>query len=116
MKSFSISQALAAFAFLSLAAAGAAHADDVFTARLQAPTTEARVVARSAVWTCEGEVCRARPNHAASVSACRALVREVGAVSAYGPEAAPLSDEQLSACNASARAARDDAQSEHAAN
>jgi hypothetical protein len=100
-------KSLTAAAALIAACAGAAYAkDDIFTAKLQAPAAESRIVARSAVWTCEGDTCVARPNHAASVSSCRAFVREAGPVVAYGPADGQLSAEQLVACNASARVAR----------
>ena len=100
------SQALAAAAFLSISFAGVAHARDIVTAQLQAPAGEARYVARSTVWTCESDTCRARPDHSVSVSACRALVRVTGPVAAYGSTEAQLTEEQLTACNASARVAR----------
>lgn len=84
---------------------GVAFAGDLSTARLQGPAAAQQIVARSTVWTCEGDTCRARPNHAVSVSACRAFVREAGPVAAYGTEQRQLTAEQLTACNAAARQA-----------
>lgn len=84
---------------------GVALAGDLSTARLQGASGAQQIVARSTVWTCEGDTCRARPNHAVSVSACRAFVREAGPVTAYGTERRQLTAEQLTACNAAARQA-----------
>jgi hypothetical protein len=104
---FASLKALSVAAIGVLAYAGAAYAQgDIFTAKLQSPASEDRIVARSTVWSCEGDTCVARPDHAASVSACRAFVREAGPVVAYGPAERQLTAEQLAACNASARAAR----------
>lgn len=99
-----LSRSLVSAAALALFSASAAYADsDIFTVQLQAPTSETTVAARNTVWTCEGEICRARPNHAVSVSACRALAREVGPVASYGTDERQLTEEQLAACNSSAR-------------
>ncbi|MGE0045384.1 MAG: hypothetical protein AB7J28_08070 [Hyphomonadaceae bacterium] len=111
VKSIAVAAAFSAFT------AGAAFAGDVFTARLEGAAPEARIVARSTVWTCADTVCRARPEHSASVSACRAFVREAGPVTAYGTEDEQLTAEQLAACNASSRQVRNAAPAtEQAAN
>jgi hypothetical protein len=114
---FASLKALSVAAIGVLAYAGAAYAQgDIFTAKLQAPTSEDRIVARSTVWNCQGDTCVARPDHAASVSACRAFVREAGAVVAYGPAERQLTAEQLAACNASARVARGRSEAQQASN
>ena len=84
---------------------GAAYArDPVFSAKLAAPVAETtRLIAQNTIWTCAGDTCLARPNHAATVRACRQFVREAGApVLAYGPADRPLTDEELGRCNANA--------------
>ena len=84
---------------------GVAYArDPVFSAKLATPIAEsARVIALNTVWNCAGDTCLARPNHAATVRACRQFVREAGApVLAYGPADRPLTDEELARCNADA--------------
>ncbi|MBI1185746.1 MAG: hypothetical protein GC206_00125 [Alphaproteobacteria bacterium] len=116
MKLASFSRSLVAALVLGAAFTGVAQARDVFTAQLQAPTQESRVIARSTLWTCEGDVCRAAPRHGVSVSACRALVREVGALTTYGAEDNQLSAEQLAECNASSAAARAAARTQQAQN
>lgn len=99
-----IAAALRTFAIVALVGAtlpGVAFArDQIFSARLAGPAAEARVIAENAVWTCEGDNCVARVSHAATVRACRQFVREAGvAVTAYGPEGAQLTAEELARCN-----------------
>ncbi|MEJ0060163.1 MAG: hypothetical protein WDM79_11540 [Terricaulis sp.] len=81
---------------------GAAFArDQVFTARLAAPVTEqTRVIALDTLWSCEADACRAIAHHEATVRSCRQFVREAGqAVTAYGPEGAELSADEIARCN-----------------
>lgn len=79
---------------------GAAYAGDVFTVKLEGAAAERQVIASNTVWICEGDTCRARPNHAASVRACRQFVRETGArVVAYGPEGGELTADEIARCN-----------------
>ncbi|MBL8548573.1 MAG: hypothetical protein JNJ73_01205 [Hyphomonadaceae bacterium] len=114
MKTLSVVKSVAVAAVLSAAFAAPAFArGEVFTARLQAPAGSERVIAQSTVWSCLGDSCVARPDHASSVRACRAFVREAGPVTAYGPDNARLNEQELAACNESARAPRT---SDHARN
>ncbi|MEQ1617751.1 MAG: hypothetical protein ABL883_05355 [Terricaulis sp.] len=78
--------------------------DPVFTARIEAPlATGDRVIAQNAIWSCDGDTCRARPNHGVSVRACRQFVRESGArVTAYGSEGRELSADEIARCNGEA--------------
>ncbi|NWG52459.1 MAG: hypothetical protein HXY28_01955 [Hydrogenophilaceae bacterium] len=116
MKLVSFTRSLVAAMVLSTAFVGVAQARDLFTAQLQAPAQESRVIARSTLWTCEGDVCRAMPRHGVSVSACRALVREIGPVTSYGAEDDQLSAAQIAECNASSSAARAAARAQQAQN
>ena len=87
--------ALASTAFI-----GAAHAREAFTAKLEAPAAESRVITLNTIWTCDGDTCVARPNHASTVRACRQFVRETGIrVVAYGPAGQELSAEEIARCN-----------------
>lgn len=101
---------LKSFAVAALASAmfaGVAYARDaVFTAKIEAPVAETtRYIASNTIWTCEGDTCRARPNHVASVRACRQFVREAGVrVISYGPEGGELSAEEIARCNGDANA------------
>jgi hypothetical protein len=89
-------------AVFGLGFAGPAFArDQVFTAKLVQPVAEStQVIAAQTLWRCEGDTCRAVVRHDATVRACRQLVRETGAVAAYGPEGDALSGEELERCNA----------------
>jgi hypothetical protein len=101
LKSFAVA-AIASAAFV-----GAAYARDaVFTVKIETPVAEAtRYIASNTIWSCEGDTCQARPNHAASVRACRQFVRESGArVISYGPEGGELSAEEIARCNGDERA------------
>lgn len=75
--------------------------DPIFTVKIEAPLASGeRVIAQNTVWSCSGDTCRARPNHSASVRACRQFVRESGArVVAYGPEGGELSADEIARCN-----------------
>jgi len=90
-------------ALLSVGFAGAAYArNEVATVRLSAPAEESRVIAMNTLWSCEGETCLARPNHAVSVRACRQFLREAGAglrVVSYGTEERGLTADELARCN-----------------
>lgn len=87
-------------ALASVSFIGAAHAREVFTVRVQAPISETQVITQNTLWTCAGDTCRARPNHAATVRSCRQFARETGArVVAYGPEGGELTADELARCN-----------------
>jgi hypothetical protein len=51
---------------------------------------------------CEGTSCvlTSTPLDAGSLQTCRAVQREVGALTAYGPEGKPFDAEKLAKCNA----------------
>lgn len=96
-----LSRTLAAAAIFAVSFAGVAFArDTVVTATLQAPSSDARVVADSAVWNCTGASCVAVPQHAVSVHGCRDFVRRSHArVTAYGSGDRQLSADELARCN-----------------
>ena len=76
--------------------------DPVFTIKLEAPVSEqTRVIAQNAIWTCEGDTCLARADHAVSVRACRQFVREAGDVRivSYGTDGRELSAAEIARCN-----------------
>lgn len=93
-------------ALASTALIGAAYARDagVFTVKLDTPVAErTQYITQNTIWTCEGDTCRARAQHAASVRACRQFTRESGArVVSYGPEGGELTAEELARCNGDA--------------
>lgn len=79
--------------------------DAVFTAKLATPVAEqTRIIAQNTIWTCEGDTCRARADHAVSVRACRQLSREAGDVRivSYGIEGRELSSDEIARCNGEA--------------
>ena len=99
-------QLTAAFAALTVAAfANGASAAEPVVAKLAAAGSAQKPVAGGAVFDCLGDVCAARTpsSDTATVRGCKELVRQVGAVSAFGPNSKPFSADQLTACNASAR-------------
>ncbi|MBY0563361.1 MAG: hypothetical protein K2P58_04160 [Hyphomonadaceae bacterium] len=92
-------------ALASMSFAGAAYARDaIFTARLETPVAQqTRVIAQNTIWTCEGDTCRARADHASTVRACRQLGRELdGRIVAYGPEGDELTADEIARCNGDA--------------
>ncbi len=92
--------ALASASFAGTAFAG----DAVFTAKLESPlAAPARVITLNTVWNCDGDTCRARPNHASTVRSCRQFAHEVGQrVIAYGPEGDQLTADEIARCNGDA--------------
>jgi len=96
----SIIRSIAIAAVASLSLIGAASARDIFTVKFEGAAAERQVIAQNTVWTCEGDTCVARPNHASSVRACRQIARELGArVIAYGPEGDELTADEIARCN-----------------
>lgn len=86
-------------------AAGAASAEPVL-AKLQAPVpSSTKTIAGGAVFECLGDMCAARNPVAdsASLRGCKDLVRQVGAVSSFGPSSKPLTSDEVTACNSSAK-------------
>jgi hypothetical protein len=94
---------LAAAAALTLAmSAPAFAADGKITVSLQSPVAaKTKVVAGGAVFSCEAAVCTAfgAPSRALTASTCKAVVKEVGAVTAFASERKALADEDLARCN-----------------
>ena len=101
---------LAAVSALSVAMfAGAALADVRVAAALETPVSaKTKIVAGGAVFVCDGAECVAAsaPTRAITAASCKALVREVGRVSAFGGEAKSLDTDDLDRCNLSAKAAK----------
>ncbi|MFA7264369.1 MAG: hypothetical protein WC068_15225 [Caulobacter sp.] len=93
---------LTAAAVLSLSFAGTAFADGKITASLKTPVSaKTKIVAAGAVFTCEGSSCIAitAPSRAATTAGCKALAKEVGALSAYGTDRKAIEGADLEACN-----------------
>ena len=96
-----------ACAVFSLSLAGAAFADSVITAKLEAPqTSHAKLIAASAVWNCEGDTCVANiaPDEATGVSGCKDLAKQVGRLTAYSADYRALNASALAKCNTAAKA------------
>ncbi len=94
---------MTAAAVLSLTFAGAAYADGKVTASLKTPVAaKTKIVAGGAVYTCEGDSCVAQtaPARAVTVAGCKALVKEVGELTAFSNSKRTLEGEDLAACNA----------------
>lgn len=97
---------LAAAAILTMTFAGTAIAEGRLTASLKAPVAaKTKVVADGSLFVCEGDACVASSaaGHAISVSSCKALVKKVGALSAYGDGRRAIEGDDLAACNAVAK-------------
>ncbi|ALL14771.1 CC_3452 family protein [Caulobacter henricii] len=98
---------LAAVAALSASLfAGAALADGRVSAALEAPVAaKTKIVAGGAVFVCDGAECVAAsaPSRAITAASCKALVKEVGRVSAFGGESKSLDAEDLGRCNGAAK-------------
>ncbi|MDP2259131.1 MAG: hypothetical protein Q8J89_05385 [Caulobacter sp.] len=98
---------LAAAAILSLSFAGVAQADSkaVATATLKAPVAaKTKVVVAGAVYNCEGSTCisLAAPARAVTLAGCKALVKEVGELTAFSNAKRAIEGDDLATCNAAA--------------
>ena len=97
---------LTAVAVLAFTVAAPAFASDGrISVSLQTPlAAKTKVVAGGAVFSCADAVCVAygAPARALSASACKAVAREVGAVSAYASDRKALQADDLARCNATA--------------
>ena len=93
----------AAICAAALGFAGSALADGPVTATLVQPVSSAKLVVGGAVWHCAGLTCAAAtaPDAVGSADSCRALAKQVGAVSAYSQFKA-LDEKGLAQCNATA--------------
>jgi len=100
---FRLSGVLAAIAAGALATS--AMAEPVIAKLATAGAGAAKPVAGGAVFECLGDVCAARTpsGDTATVRGCKELVRQMGAVNSFGMATKPLSADQISACNESAR-------------
>ena len=100
-----VAKTLFAVALFGASLTGVAYArDQVITARLAQPVAErTQVISENTLWRCEGDTCQAVSRRAASVRTCRQLVREVGPLTAFGPESASLTSEELARCNGDAQ-------------
>ena len=96
-----------ACAVFSLSLAGAAFAESVITAKLEAPQTgQAKLIAASAVWNCAGDTCVANiaPDDATGVTGCKDLAKQVGRLTAYSTDFRALNGIALAKCNTAAKA------------
>lgn len=87
--------------------AGSAFADGRIAVALDQPlAAKTKVVAGGAVFVCEGAECVSAqaPSRALTAVACKALAKEVGRVSAFGGDTKSLDADDLTRCNASAKA------------
>lgn len=99
--------AMAATAAFSLAVSSTALAAEV-NATLQAPVAKrTTVISGGGLFVCVDNRCTASdaPSRAETVSGCKELVKEVGAVSTFGEGTKSLNTELLARCNAAAKTA-----------
>jgi hypothetical protein len=95
----------AAAAALSLVATAAVCAEPV-VAKLQSPVqSRVRPVTTEAVFDCTADSCTSATDNsgAQSLSTCRELVRQVGALSSFGRASKPMATDRLAACNAAVK-------------
>jgi hypothetical protein len=92
------------FAILSLALLSAPALAGSFQAAPTARPAQAQFVARDSIWHCSDAGC-VSTNATATRPAivCSALVRQVGALTAFSANGRSFSAEELQACNARAR-------------
>ncbi len=92
----------ALFAATAIAAMPAA-ASTLFTAELQTPVEETtRIAAYDAIWICEADTCEAVLNRrTATVRVCKRVVEELGPINAFGTTSDPLTEDEITECNAS---------------
>ena len=93
---------LAAAAILSASFAAPAFAAGNISVALQAPVAaKTKVVAGGAVFSCVEATCVAAnaPSRALTAATCKAIVKEVGAVTAFSGDRKALAADDLARCN-----------------
>ena len=98
-------RSLPLIAALSMALPGAAMAAD-YRATAAAPAA-AKLITRTASWTCAGPTCTARTDSSRPVVVCQGLAKKLGTIEAFLVDGQPLSADELVKCNTLARAADD---------
>ncbi|MEO1101404.1 MAG: hypothetical protein AAFW65_06105 [Pseudomonadota bacterium] len=85
--------------------AAPAFAASTFVAQLETPVAEQeRFVANKALWSCEGDTCTAElKRKSPTVRSCRKFVKEIGPVTTFATGDRALSEEDVAACNESAK-------------
>lgn len=95
----------AAVAFVALSA-GSAFAATPLTATLAAPATKAKPVLASTIWHCEATTCTSASTVTVSDStACRAVAKAFGTVTAFASSRGAFDEAQLAKCNGAAKTA-----------
>jgi hypothetical protein len=73
-----------------------------YTATLAQPlAAKKEIIVNRNIWRCEGSTCvlASVPEDPASIRDCHALMRKVGALTAYGPEGRSFEPDKLAKCN-----------------
>jgi hypothetical protein len=73
-----------------------------YTATLAQPlAAKKEIIVNRNIWRCEASTCvlASMPEDPTSIRDCHALMRRVGALVAYGPEAKPFEADKLAKCN-----------------
>jgi hypothetical protein len=93
---------VAATALLSTAAY--AEFSNIVTAKLEAPTANAQVIAAGVAWNCAGDTCVSRMERRTPVVRdCRQLAREVGRIKDFRVGTVTMAADDMAKCNESAR-------------
>jgi hypothetical protein len=103
MKLQTLSAACAAVITLSFA--GGAFAAEPVTAKLAAPVAEkTKFIAGGAVFLCEADACvaSAPSSQTFAASTCKAVAKNVGAITSFGLNGKTLDADKLGACNTAA--------------
>jgi hypothetical protein len=96
--------ALAAVAAMVMTA-GVAQAKELVTVKLEKPVAkETKLIANGGVFTCVGDTCNGYMRVTADVQGCRQMAKEVGRVVNFGEGQKPLTEGELTRCNAVAKA------------
>ena len=97
-----IATLMTATTFSALTAAAPALAGmtyNHYVASLEAPAADDRVVAKNAVWSCNGTVCVAAKSNSRPLRVCRELQRKVGTIATFSTEGEALEADALARCN-----------------
>ena len=89
-------------AALLLAGTAAVAQSGRYTAMLAQPlAAKKEIIVNRNIWRCEGSTCvlTSVPEDPGSIRDCHLLMRRVGALIAYGPEARPFEADKLAKCN-----------------
>lgn len=95
-----------ALALFALAAPLGAATAGTYAAVPATPSSDARIIGRDIVWRCGPDSCAGATDSSRPVVLCQGLAKKAGRIEKFVADGRSLSEADLAACNASAKAVK----------